>query len=73
MDRSQLHRITAPHFCAGLISQGNIVTRTAPILHYMRHWDTAGVHRYCRRKHWRIETLDQAKPALEGEKFGGAA
>lgn len=48
-----LWQVTAPHFCAGLVTQNDWVVDAAPIL-----WWTIGLHRgdlreYFQRKHWR--------------------
>ena len=44
--------ISAPHFVAGVVLDGNVVVRCAPILRYMLGWTRARVEGYCRRKHW---------------------
>jgi hypothetical protein len=54
-----LIRITAPHFCAGVVIVDGKVTRCAPILRYMRGWITDSVHAYCKFKHWQAENLGE--------------
>ena len=51
--------IDAPHFAAAVVlEQGPYttwyVTRTAPILSYMRCWSIEEVQAYVKRKRWRI-------------------
>jgi len=46
-------RITAPHFCAGLV----IGKCAAPIIRYMRDWPIERVRRYCAARGWRIEVV----------------
>ena len=50
-----LLRIEAHHFVAGLEADNRIVTRTAPIVGYMRGWSVRRVIIYCRRKRWRLQ------------------
>lgn len=53
MKRHPLLRITAPHFCAGIIPG----IRSAPILSYMRSWPL--ILHYCEEKGWQV---DRVKP-----------
>jgi hypothetical protein len=46
-------RITAPHFCAGIVRGG----MRAPILAYMRGWTLRQIRDYCARKGWAVETM----------------
>lgn len=49
-------RITAPHFCAGLVLDDlGVVTRAAPILRYMLGWRASRVVTYATRKGWQVE------------------
>lgn len=57
MDGDRTIRIEAPHFVAGLIVNGDIVRMAAPILHYMRLWNTARVEAYCAAKQWTCEAI----------------
>lgn len=59
-----LCRITAPHFCAGLVvaDRSLTVVETAPILSYMFSWSGARVRQYCDRKGWTLEILDDLRP-----------
>ena len=52
-----LVRITAPHFCAGIEIGG----RCAPILAYMRGWSLERIHKYCLRKNWRLDILNERR------------
>ena len=45
--------IDAPHFYAGVIVNGDIVRLAAPIIAYMRLWNTARVEAYCASKQWK--------------------
>jgi hypothetical protein len=50
---TDLVRITAPHFCAGLVfDRAGYVTEAAPILKYMIGWHISVVERYVGRKGW---------------------
>jgi hypothetical protein len=61
--RTWIFRITAPHFVAGGEGELEInllsprVTRTAPIIDYMRKqgWCFHHVIDYCKRKGWKYE------------------
>ena len=46
-------RIDAPHFCAAVVLDSDIVVRAAPILKYMLGWSRWRVADYCRNKGWR--------------------
>lgn len=46
-------RITAHHFCAGVV----VGQRAAPILGYMTHWDELRIRRYCRFQGWKVESI----------------
>lgn len=48
-------RITAPHFCAGLI----IKERAAPIIRYMLCWNENRVRFYCSQKNWAVEEIEE--------------
>lgn len=48
-----LIRITAPHFCAGVI----VGERAAPIVRYMRFWDIKRIQAYCTQKGWRYQVI----------------
>lgn len=47
-------RITAPHFCAGIVRGGGC----APIIRYMRGWTLRQIREYCARKGWQVEVMD---------------
>jgi hypothetical protein len=57
-----LVRIDAPHFCAGVVISGGVVTRAAPILKYMFGWTGARVGVYAIGKGW---TVDYKLPGCE--------
>ena len=50
-------QITAPHFCAGLETRAGVVQRAAPIIKYMRGWETWRVRDYCAGKNWKLKLL----------------
>ena len=52
-----IHRITAPHFCAGIVITEGKVTEWAPIVKYMRGWPLQRVQAYCANKAWTIELV----------------
>jgi hypothetical protein len=45
-------------FYAALFVRGGVVVRTAPILYYMRGWNTDRVRAYCQRRNWRLIITD---------------
>ena len=56
---TDLIRITAKHFCAGVeIDELKLtVVNTAPILKYMLNWKFKKVFSYCEEKKWKLEYL----------------
>ena len=50
---SVLVRITAPHFCAGVV----VRERAAPIVKYMTGWSADRIRAYCHNKRWRCEVV----------------
>lgn len=50
-------RIVAPHFVAGVVVVGGVVTACAPIVKYMRGWAADRVHSYAKSKGWKTETI----------------
>jgi hypothetical protein len=60
-----LCRITAPHFCAGLIVSGKSLTvvEAAPILSYMFSWSGSHVRQYCDRRGWDLEIIYDRRPS----------
>jgi hypothetical protein len=46
-------RITAPHFCAGIVLNGPL----APILAYMKGWTLQQIQTYCAKKRWQVEII----------------
>lgn len=51
---AQAYQITAKHMVAGFDCTESIVTRTAPILSYMRGWLLGAVKSYCVKKGWSL-------------------
>ncbi len=49
-----LAQIDAPHFCAGIVLQNNIVVEAADIVKYMRKWSRDRVRSYCKQKGWKV-------------------
>lgn len=56
-----LVRITAPHFCAGLV----VGDYYAPVIAYMRGWDIGRITTYCHWKGWRVEVVNSKGEAVE--------
>ncbi len=57
-DETSMIRITAAHFCAGVVlGRTDAVVRGAPILAYMVGWTRARVLGYAARKRWKVEEL----------------
>lgn len=52
-----LVRIVAPHFVAAIEAENGRVTRTPPILAYMRGWDALRVAGYVVGRGWSWERL----------------
>ena len=50
---SQLVRILAPHFVAGVI----LGERAAPIVAYRRTWSLEQIAKHCRARRWQMEIL----------------
>lgn len=46
-------RITAPHFCAGIVRNGP----AAPTLAYMKGWTLRQIRAYCAKKGWDVEII----------------
>jgi len=53
-----LFQITAPHFCAGLISNARRVTKAAPILRWAVGKPMMQITQYCRSKKWNIVLVE---------------
>ena len=51
-------RITAPHFCVGLLFRNQVVVEAAPIVKYMRGWNGAAVEAYVKKKRWKAEIIN---------------
>ena len=47
-------QVTAPHFCAGIIFNGLIAVRAAPILAWTVGKDAAYLSAYFKRKGWKV-------------------
>lgn len=60
-----LYQISAPHFEAGIVVQGDCVTEAAPIVRYMIGWSRTRVRSYCTRKNWSMTMVEQVATAKE--------
>lgn len=60
-------RITAPHFCCGIVFRNQIVVEAAPIVKYMKGWNGAAVEKFLKNKKWRGEIVPAVKPELMRE------
>lgn len=49
-----LYQITAPHFCAGIIVENNVIIKAAPILRWMTDKDIGFIKEYCKKKKWTV-------------------
>lgn len=59
MHAVRLYRITAPHFCAGLlVSESGKVAQSAPILKWARGKPWVSVKGYCEQRRWRVEFIE---------------
>ena len=54
---TMLGQITGPYFVAGMEVTDGVVTRTAPIIFYMRGWAVRRVITYGRQKRWQVNFL----------------
>ena len=54
---THLYQITAPYFCAGIITTEKVVRAAAPIVKYMVGWPMGKVERYCEQKGWSLELV----------------
>jgi len=50
-----LWRITAPHFCAGILIWNDVVMDAAPIVRWMKGYSTSWINRHCTIKGWSVE------------------
>ena len=57
-------RITAKHMTAGIIIEDGVVTKTAPILKYMKGWILTRVITYGNHKQWKCELLEESNESL---------
>lgn len=53
-----LLRVVAPHFVAGIVTDGESVREAAPIMAYMLGWDATRFRAYVRQKSWKVERCD---------------
>jgi hypothetical protein len=63
-----LAQIDAPSpkgFCCGIVLRGDVVTRTAPIVKFMRSWTRARVRDYCRKRGWSVVAVTRS-PKVAG-------
>jgi hypothetical protein len=59
-----LIQIAAPHFCAGAVLSDDRVSRSAPILAWMRGQSLDQMRVHCRRKRWLL-TIEHADGSWE--------
>ena len=57
-ESNTLYQIKAPHFTCGIVitNRGRVV-EAAPIVRYMRSWDSVRIFSYCKHKGWSIEEV----------------
>jgi hypothetical protein len=60
-----LWQVTAPHFCAGLDESAGLVSDAAPILRWTIGKNIDWLAGYCRRKGWRMASIDGDDPASD--------
>jgi hypothetical protein len=48
-------RISAPHFCAGVVLRDQRAVMAAPIVQYMIGWWREHIEGCCESKRWRVE------------------
>ena len=66
----QLLCIDAPHFCAAVELEGEMVMRAAPIVRYMQSWSIERVRAYCEQKGWKhTEMKIEPKHCQKAEDF----
>ncbi len=57
-----MYQVTAPHFCAGLIVDGEKVVRAAPILGWTVGKSRDELRRYFARKKWSVRYVCRSAP-----------
>ena len=60
MSTERLARIVAPHFVAGIVTNGHVV-RAADIVKYMVGWGDQAVRDYTKRKGWKISEVGHGR------------
>jgi len=50
-----LIRICSSYFVAGVVLEDNVVIKTAPIIKYMKGWNSNKVVKYSINKNWKID------------------
>jgi len=60
MKKITVIRIVAPHFVAGICKNNinNKLTKTAPILKYMKNWSLFEIAIYCKQKQWKLSIIN---------------
>lgn len=48
-------RISSEYFVCGASIRNNYVVEAAPIISYMKKWDSTKVFQYCKKKNWSLE------------------
>ncbi len=55
----QLWRVVAPHFVAGLVTDGDVVVSAPPILAWAKGKTRAVLRRYFARKGWTVTRIEE--------------
>jgi hypothetical protein len=50
----RLWQVTAPHFCAGIVTRGDLVVEAAPILRWCVGRRRGELRRHFRRRAWQV-------------------
>lgn len=59
MKEETIVQITAPHFCAGIIFNGNMIIDFAPILRWYRGRSYYWLRKYCEKKKWKFTEVKE--------------
>lgn len=55
MAYSELYQVSAPHFCAGIVTIAGRIVEAAPVLAWAKGMTLFEFERYCKRKGWVCE------------------
>ena len=64
-------RITTPYACGGVILNGIVVVKCAPIFKYMHGWTKDKVEGYCAAKGWACDPLSGVSTSLKRRASSG--